>query len=154
MFRKPIGKDFDRQCAITRAEIGEDAKVTYIIKCGTVRHNKVVMHAMFLTNIYISISVSVQLDDRHTVATVRRSFDDFRFVRQQILFELPETFIPTLTDILNPELFNLHPPPIVFLDRATQALNAFLSCLFENHTLKIHELVWEFVMVPDLQVTD
>ncbi|KAG2179984.1 hypothetical protein INT43_003771, partial [Umbelopsis isabellina] len=126
LFRKPIGKDFDRQCAITRAEIGRDAKVTYIIKCGT-------------------------LDDRHTVATVRRSFDDFRFVRQQILFELPETFIPTLTDILNPESFNLHPPPIVFLDRATQALNAFLGCLFENHTLKIHELVWEFVMVPDLQ---
>ncbi|KAJ2963101.1 hypothetical protein NQZ79_g1828 [Umbelopsis isabellina] len=126
LFRRPIGKDFDRQCAITRAEIGEDAKVSYIIKCGT-------------------------LDDRHTVAIVRRTFDDFRFIRQQILFELPETFIPTLTDILNPESFNLHPPPIVFLDRATQALNTFLSCLFENHTLKIHELVWEFVMVPDLQ---
>jgi hypothetical protein len=56
LFRRPIGKDFDRQCAITRAEIGEDAKVTYIIKCGTVRHLGVGL-SLVVTNIYISISV-------------------------------------------------------------------------------------------------
>lgn len=36
MFRNPIGKDFDRQCTITRAEIQDGGKVVYIIKCGTV----------------------------------------------------------------------------------------------------------------------
>jgi hypothetical protein len=36
LFRKPIAKDFDRQCTITRAEIQDGGKVVYIIKCGTV----------------------------------------------------------------------------------------------------------------------
>lgn len=36
LFRKPIGKDFDRQCALTRAEIQDEGKILYIIKCGTV----------------------------------------------------------------------------------------------------------------------
>jgi hypothetical protein len=35
LFRKPVGKDFDRQCTITRAEV-QEAKIMYIIKCGTV----------------------------------------------------------------------------------------------------------------------
>jgi hypothetical protein len=60
--------------------------------------------------------------------------------------------MPTLSDIINPEAFDLKPPRLKFLESATQALNRFLKCLFENNTLKIHELIWEFVMVPDLQV--
>lgn len=60
--------------------------------------------------------------------------------------------MPTLSDILNPEAFDLKPPPLKFLETATQTLNRFLKNLFENNTLKIHELIWEFVMVPDLQV--
>ncbi|KAI9286257.1 hypothetical protein BC943DRAFT_359426 [Umbelopsis sp. AD052] len=125
LFRKPVGKDFDRQCTITRAEV-QEAKIMYIIKCGT--------HG-----------------DRQSIVTVRRSLEDFRFIRQQISFELPETFMPTLSDILNPEAFDLKPPPLKFLETATQTLNRFLKSLFQNNTLKIHELIWEFVMVPDLQ---
>ncbi|KAI8578849.1 hypothetical protein K450DRAFT_244806 [Umbelopsis ramanniana AG] len=125
LFRKPVGKDFDRQCTITRAEV-QEAKIMYIIKCGT-------------------------QGDRQSIVTVRRSLEDFRFIRQQISFELPETFMPTLSDILNPEAFDLKPPPLKFLETATQTLNRFLKNLFENNTLKIHELIWEFVMVPDLQ---
>jgi hypothetical protein len=60
--------------------------------------------------------------------------------------------MPTLSDILNPEAFDLKPPPLKFLETATQTLNRFLKNLFANNTLKIHELIWEFVMVPDLQV--
>jgi hypothetical protein len=158
LFRKPIGKDFDRQCALTRAEIQDEGKILYIIKCGTVGSTMLLCGLPNRIQIFINCRLSfdifglLQQDDRQSITTVRRSLDDFKFVRQQILFELPETFIPTLSDVLNPEAFDLKPPPLKLLEATTNALNRFLKCLFENHTLKVHELIWEFVMVPDLQV--
>ncbi|RUO99036.1 hypothetical protein BC936DRAFT_140759, partial [Jimgerdemannia flammicorona] len=94
-----------------------------------------------------------------TITTVRRTLDDFRFLRQQLLYEHPESCIPTLDDFMEP-------PWLVSDSRAGSALvtstavmaesvrrlDRFLMYLVDHPIISEHELLWEFVLVSDMQV--
>ncbi|RUS29999.1 hypothetical protein BC938DRAFT_479973 [Jimgerdemannia flammicorona] len=136
LFQRPVAGSSGRVSAVMRASFdpADPTKaITYVIKSGMPQSPS-------------------------TITTVRRTLDDFRFLRQQLLYEHPESCIPTLDDFMEP-------PWLVSDSRAGSALvtstavmaesvrrlDRFLMYLVDHPIISEHELLWEFVLVSDMQ---
>lgn len=81
-----------------------------------------------------------------------RSLDDFQFLRRNLLVEIPDACIPSLENFYSPFLTSPSRPSKTVLAISTRRLNTFLNYLSNHPVLANHELVWEFMLMPELQV--
>ncbi|KAL1921840.1 uncharacterized protein VTP21DRAFT_10482 [Calcarisporiella thermophila] len=125
--REQLHVPANRICAVVRAEVDRTNPLTiqYIIKSGIP-------------------------GDLTSVTTIPRTLENFRFLRQQILYERPEACIPTLDNMLEPWQLSARPSRSI-LHANVRRLDKFLNYLLEHPQLMDHELVWEFILVGDLQ---
>lgn len=81
-----------------------------------------------------------------------RSLDDFRFLRENLLVECPDACIPSLEGYYSPFLLSPSRPSKTVLAISARRLDMFLNYLSDHPVLANHELVWEFMLMPELQV--
>lgn len=90
--------------------------------------------------------------DAASVISVRRSFDDFKFLAKWLGYESPYSWVPPLTIAgcgNGPKI--LHGKTVYQLFHDIQfRLNVFLRTLMAHPTFGAHELLWEFVLVQEL----
>lgn len=83
---------------------------------------------------------------------VKRRLQDFIFLRQELLYEMPETFLPTFQNLQDPLLIDLKPPPLAWIDVTMTRLQSFMDWLQYHPVLRYHDLVISFVRsLTDLQ---
>lgn len=98
------------------------------------------------------------------MTTVERTWDDFLFLRQEILHELPESFLPILSAddddecagehlLLDPNVLDLGPPPLVLLQKSLRRLDQFMDYLQRHPALRKLDQVRSFVRTPHLNVS-
>lgn len=91
-----------------------------------------------------------------SIVTVRRSFADFKFLVKSLRQEQPASFLPTLPAFISPFLIPSRPSRSVSAAAQTR-LDGFLKSLLRHDTFGQHQLVWEFILIPDLdqsQITE
>ncbi|OAA53059.1 VPS9 domain protein [Cordyceps fumosorosea ARSEF 2679] len=89
--------------------------------------------------------------DSYTVTTSRRSLSDFEQLGRLLAEENPASWVPTVTDTRSP--FQLPSKPSRSLLRDIQAkMDWFLRTMLDHPTLAKHEMLWEFFLVPELQL--
>ncbi|VVT57886.1 uncharacterized protein SAPINGB_P005929 [Magnusiomyces paraingens] len=90
--------------------------------------------------------------DPGSVISVRRSFDDFKFLAKWLGYENPYSWVPPLpvpSGGSGPKV--LHGKTVYQLFHEIQTrLNVFLRTLMAHPTFGAHELLWEFVLVQDI----
>lgn len=83
---------------------------------------------------------------------VKRTLQDFIVLRNELLYETPELFLPTYKEILNPESIDLHPPPLTLVHTSLKKLQSLMNYLLYHPILRNHDLVVSFVRsTADLQ---
>ncbi|KAF4585400.1 VPS9 domain protein [Ophiocordyceps camponoti-floridani] len=127
LFRTPAGRD-GRITGVVRAFFVEDGSVRLVLK-----------------------SAAPTDRDSYTVTTSRRSLAELERMAQLLALEHPASWIPTLAEMRSP--FQLPTKPSRALLRDIQ-LHAdwFLRIMLGHPTLATHEMLWEFFLVPELQL--
>ncbi|KAF9125050.1 hypothetical protein BGX30_000635 [Mortierella sp. GBA39] len=115
-----------RLIRVVRGAVEQDGKIRYIVKSGSTA-------------------------DRSTIVTMPRSLDDFRFLRENLLVECPDACIPSLEGFFSPFLLSPSRPSKTVLAITARRLDMFLNYLSDHPVLANHELVWEFMLMPELQ---
>ncbi|KAJ6782613.1 hypothetical protein PWT90_00166 [Aphanocladium album] len=89
--------------------------------------------------------------DSYTVTTSRRSLSDFEQLGRLLAEENPASWVPSVTDTRSP--FQLPSKPSRALLRDIQSkMDWFLRTMLNHPTLSKHEMLWEFFLVPELQL--
>lgn len=84
-----------------------------------------------------------------TLSSVKRSFDDFKFLAKWLGYENPYSWVPPLYIPNGPKI--LHGKTVYQLFHEVQnRLNCFLRTLMKHPTFGTHELFWEFILVQDI----
>ncbi|KAF9536615.1 hypothetical protein EC957_010312, partial [Mortierella hygrophila] len=115
-----------RLIRVVRGAVEHDGKTRYIVKSGSTT-------------------------DRSTIVTMPRSLDNFRVLRENLLVECPNACIPSLEGFFSSFLLSPSGPSKTVLAISTRRLDMFLSHLSDHPVLANHELVWEFILMPELQ---
>lgn len=84
-----------------------------------------------------------------TVTTCRRSSHDFENLAKWLAQENPASWLPAITNMASPYLIPSRPSRSVLRDLQLR-LDAFLKILLRHPTFSMHEMVWEFFLVPDI----
>ncbi|KAL5341790.1 hypothetical protein BJX70DRAFT_26532 [Aspergillus crustosus] len=126
-----------RVTTVVRSFFVEDATVRFVLKSGAptppTEHENVPAN----TKMY-------------TVTTCRRTFSDFEILAECLSLEHPASYMPSLSDFRSP--FQIHSKPSrAVLHNMQERLDRFLKILLAHPTFSTHELLWEFILVPELQ---
>ncbi|KAK3394659.1 hypothetical protein B0H63DRAFT_426587 [Podospora didyma] len=91
--------------------------------------------------------------DKHSyaVTTCRRSLTDFEHLVKLLQMENPASWIPSLSDLRSPTQIPSKPSRAVLKDLQIR-MDWFLRILLSHPTFATHEMLWEFFLVPDLQL--
>ncbi|KAF2173251.1 hypothetical protein M409DRAFT_49723 [Zasmidium cellare ATCC 36951] len=119
------GKD-GRITTIVRSFFVEDATVRLVLKSGAPNANGTV-----------------------TVTTCRRTVADFENLSQWLAIECPASWLPRHFDLPSPFLVPSKPSRAILRDIQLR-LDNFFHNLLSHGTFFMHELVWEFFLVPEL----
>ncbi|KAJ4352718.1 hypothetical protein N0V95_003990 [Ascochyta clinopodiicola] len=84
-----------------------------------------------------------------TVTTCRRSSHDFDNLAKWLAQENPASWLPVIANVASPYLIPSRPSRSVLRDLQLR-LDAFLKILLRHPTFSMHEMVWEFFLVPDI----
>lgn len=84
-----------------------------------------------------------------TVTTCRRSSQDFDNLAKWLAQENPASWLPVIANVASPYLIPSRPSRSVLRDMQLR-LDAFLKTLLRHPTFSMHEMVWEFFLVPDI----
>ncbi|KAL1653442.1 hypothetical protein SLS61_003952 [Didymella pomorum] len=84
-----------------------------------------------------------------TVTTCRRSSHDFENLAKWLAQENPASWLPAIANMASPYLIPSRPSRSVLRDLQLR-LDAFLKILLQHPTFSMHEMVWEFFLVPDI----
>ncbi|XPS74914.1 hypothetical protein M3J07_007004 [Ascochyta lentis] len=84
-----------------------------------------------------------------TVTTCRRSSHDFDNLAKWLAQENPASWLPVIANMASPYLIPSRPSRSVLRDLQLR-LDAFLKILLRHPTFSMHEMVWEFFLVPDI----
>ncbi|KAF9282795.1 hypothetical protein BGZ68_005753 [Mortierella alpina] len=122
----PLGSAGKRVIRVVRGTMEQDGNIRYIVKSGSTL-------------------------DTSSIVTMPRSLDDFQFLRRNLLVEIPDACIPSLENFYSPFLTSPSRPSKTVLAISTRRLNTFLNYLSNHPVLANHELVWEFMLMPELQ---
>ncbi|KAJ6445493.1 VPS9 domain-containingprotein [Purpureocillium lavendulum] len=127
LFSMPAGRD-GRITGVVRAFFVEDGSVRLVLK-----------------------SAAPTDHDSYTVTTSRRSLNEFEQLAHLLTLEHPASWIPSMSDTRSP--FQLPTKPSRSLLRDIQAkTDWFLRIMLGHPTLGTHEMLWEFFLVPELQL--
>ncbi|KAI9311528.1 ankyrin repeat-containing domain protein [Dichotomocladium elegans] len=89
---------------------------------------------------------------KQELKTINRTLQDFYQLRQDIVRECPELFLPTLRHLVDPEQVGLQPePPVCLQEEAVRQLDGFMQWLESHPTLRDHDLVQTFVRSQTLE---
>ncbi|KAH6619592.1 hypothetical protein B0J18DRAFT_482181, partial [Chaetomium sp. MPI-SDFR-AT-0129] len=117
-----------RTTAVVRAYFVEDASVRFVLKS------------------------SALVDSQNlAVTTCRRSLADFERLAHLLQNESPASWLPSLSDLRSPIQIPSRPSRAVLRD-LQQRMDGFLRVLLQHPTFGTHEMLWEFFLVPDLQL--
>ncbi|KAI8882771.1 ankyrin [Backusella circina FSU 941] len=94
---------------------------------------------------------SIKTSGAVNIVTVKRKIQDFLFLRQALLHEIPELFLPTFRHLIDPCSVDLKPPPACLIDEALFQLDYFMRWLQYHPTLQRHDMVLSFVRSSQLQ---
>ncbi|KAK3818932.1 MAG: hypothetical protein J3Q66DRAFT_179887 [Benniella sp.] len=115
-----------RVIRVVRGTMEQDGKVRYIVKSGSTL-------------------------DPSTIVTMPRTLEEFQFLRENLLVEGPDACIPSLEGFYPPYLLSPSRPSKTVLSISARRLDMFLNYLSNHPVLANHELVWEFMLMPELQ---
>jgi hypothetical protein len=116
-----------RTTGVVRSYFVEDATVRFVLKSGA----PVDQHS-------------------YAVTTCRRSLEDFERLGQLLAMEHPASWIPSLANIRAPTQIPSKPSRATLRDLQYR-IDWFLRILIGHPTFATHEMLWEFILVPDLQ---
>lgn len=127
LFSMPPGPD-DRITGVVRAFFVEDGSVRLVLK-----------------------SAAPTDRESYTVTTSRRSLTDFEHLVRLLGLENPASWIPSMSDTRSP--FQIPTKPSRALLRHIQSkTDWFLKIMLSHSTFATHEMLWEFFLVPELQL--
>ncbi|RCI14416.1 hypothetical protein L249_5932 [Ophiocordyceps polyrhachis-furcata BCC 54312] len=89
--------------------------------------------------------------DSYTVTTSRRSLGELERLAQLLALEHPASWIPALTEMRSPFQLPTKPSRALLRDIQLRA-DWFLRIMLGHPTLATHEMLWEFFLVPELQL--
>lgn len=127
LFSTPPGSD-SRTTAVVRSYFVEDASIRFVLKSGA----PVDKHS-------------------YAVTTCRRSLTDFEHLAKLLAMENPASWIPSLAGLRSPFQIPVKPSRAVLKDLQIR-MDWFLRILLAHPTFASHEMLWEFFLVPDLQL--
>lgn len=121
---------------------GRDARITGVVRAFFVEDGSVrlVLKSAAPTN-----------HESYTVTTSRRSLMDFERLSQLLGTENPASWIPEISDTRTPFQIPSKPSRAVLRDIQLRA-DAFLKIMLDHPTFATHEMMWEFFLVPELQL--
>jgi hypothetical protein len=127
LFSMPPGRD-GRITGVVRAFFVEDGSVRLVLK-----------------------SAAPTDRESYTVTTSRRSLTDFEQLIQLLEEENPASWLPSMTDTRSP--FQIPSKPSRAILRDIQAkTDSALKVLLNHPSFASHEMLWEFFLVPELQL--
>lgn len=88
---------------------------------------------------------SGQIGKPESMRIVKRKLQDFLFLRAELLYEMPELFLPTFHQMINPVTVDLKPPPLAWIDITLTRLQSFMDWLQYHPVLRYHDLVISFI---------
>ncbi|SMR45034.1 unnamed protein product [Zymoseptoria tritici ST99CH_3D1] len=127
LLSSPPGKD-GRMTTVVRSLFVEDATIRLVLKSGAPNSGGTI-----------------------TVTTCRRSVSDFENLSKWLSIECPASWLPTNFDLPSPFLLPSRPSRTVLRDTQIRMDNFFRN-LLTHGTFSTHELVWEFFLVPELDI--
>ncbi|KAK0731113.1 hypothetical protein B0H67DRAFT_548932 [Lasiosphaeris hirsuta] len=127
LFTLSPGTD-SRTTGVVRAYFVEDASIRFVLKSGA----PVDKHS-------------------YAVTTCRRSLTDFEHLARLLQMENPASWIPSLAELRPPTQIPSKPSRAVLKDLQVR-MDWFLRVLLSHPTFATHEMLWEFFLVPDLQL--
>ena len=89
-------------------------------------------------------------DGMIVVTTCRRSLADFENLAKWLSVEHPASWLPSISNFRSPFQFPSRPSRAVLHDIQVR-LDKFLRIMLAHSTFSTHELLWEFILVPEIQ---
>ncbi|MCJ1383108.1 hypothetical protein MMC17_006221 [Xylographa soralifera] len=84
------------------------------------------------------------------VTTCRRSLADFENLAKWLSVEHPASWLPSILNFRSPFQIPSRPSRAVLHDIQVR-LDKFLNTMLAHSTFSTHELLWEFILVPEIQ---
>ena len=116
-----------RVTAVVRSFFVEDASIRLIIKSAVRNDNGMI-----------------------GVTTCRRSMTDFENLAKWLSVEHPASWLPSIFNFRSPYQIASRPSRAVLQDIQVR-LDKFLKIMLAHSTFSTHELLWEFVLFPEIQ---
>ena len=89
-------------------------------------------------------------DGMIAVTTCRRSLADFENLAKWLSVEHPASWLPSISNFRSPFQIPSRPSRAVLHDIQVR-LDKFLRIMLAHSTFSTHELLWEFILVPEIQ---
>lgn len=121
---------------------GRDARITGVVRAFFVEDG----------SIRLVLKSAAPTDrESYTVTTSRRSLSDFEQLMTLLSEENPASWLPSMSDTRSP--FQIPSKPSRAILRDIQAkTDSALKVLLDHPTFATHEMLWEFFLVPELQL--
>ncbi|KAL8799730.1 MAG: hypothetical protein Q9182_005673 [Xanthomendoza sp. 2 TL-2023] len=116
-----------RVTAVVRSFFVEDASIRLIIKSAVRNENGMI-----------------------GVTTCRRSLTDFENLAKWLSLEHPASWLPSIFNFRSPFQITARPSKTVLQDLQVR-LDRFLKIMLAHSTFSTHELLWEFILFPEVQ---
>ncbi|KAL8729303.1 MAG: hypothetical protein Q9166_004800 [cf. Caloplaca sp. 2 TL-2023] len=116
-----------RVTAVVRSFFVEDASIRLIIKSAVRNENGMI-----------------------GVTTCRRSLTDFENLAKWLSLEHPASWLPSIFNFRSPFQVAARPSKAVLQDLQVR-LDRFLKIMLAHSTFSTHELLWEFILFPEVQ---
>ncbi len=116
-----------RVTAVVRSFFVEDASIRLIIKSAVRNDNGMI-----------------------GVTTCRRSLTDFENLAKWLSVEHPASWLPSIFNFRSPYQIASRPSRAVLQDTQVR-LDKFLKIMLAHSTFSTHELLWEFILFPEIQ---
>ncbi|RDA87437.1 hypothetical protein CP532_2818 [Ophiocordyceps camponoti-leonardi (nom. inval.)] len=121
---------------------GRDGRITGVVRAFFVEDGSVRL---------VLKSAAPTERDSYTVTTSRRSLGELERLAQLLALEHPASWIPALTEMRSPFQLPTKPSRALLRDIQLRA-DWFLRIMLGHPTLATHEMLWEFFLVPELQL--
>lgn len=89
-------------------------------------------------------------DGMIAVTTCRRSLADFENLAKWLSIEHPASWLPSISNLRSPYQIPSRPSRAILHDIQIR-LDNFLRIMMAHSTFSTHELLWEFILVPEVQ---
>ena len=103
------------------------------------------------TTRFVLKSAAPNANGGFTLTTCHRSLADFENLARLLRIECPASWLPNHFDLPSPFLIPSKPSRAVLRD-VQMRLDHFFHTLLTHNTFATHELVWEFFLVPEMDV--